>query len=545
MRLLNTETLQLEAFSQELLPEYAILSHRWGDEEVSFQDLQAGLGKGKRGLKKIERFCHNARSRGFDWCWVDTCGIDKTSSAELSESINSMYNWYRDSTVCFVYLQDIHAMVHPDGSYTFPEFNRSTWFTRGWTLQEFIAPYNVEFYSSEWIYIGDKISMAQELSIFTGIDEDVLLGSLSPRLVSTAKRMSWASHRKTSRKEDIAYCLLGLFDIHMPLLYGEGDRAFIRLQEELLKQSSDQSLFAWNPIIDEDKKFLVIGEYSLCGILAPSPACFAETGDILPLVGLWDTESTLTNRGVRLRIPLEYDSRSKTFAGLLCCKSSSNEQEVAIELHSTSHSLQDGNTLIRRTTPVRYGRWSHFQHVELHTVYLASKASLWETALFSGHSIKPPFHLLLLLQDMGQFTNLDGSLQLYPPEALSDDCCTDFKEVATVRKIAELDPLKVAHSSVAILIPTKLSQNVALIVGFKILRSGLPDIRHPWLVIMSISENLQLENAWFDGMALQPHSDDKQSMDVTIDGVRITAVFAAESWSNWNGRCIVITCISV
>jgi hypothetical protein len=129
----------------------------------------------------------------------------------------------------FFYLQDLHAMVHPDGSYTFPEFNSSSWFTRGWTLQEFIAPRNVEFYSSEWIYIGDKISMAQELSTFTGIDEAVLLGVVPPRLVSTAKIMSWASYRKTSRTEDIAYCLLGLFAIHMPLLYGEGGRAFIRL----------------------------------------------------------------------------------------------------------------------------------------------------------------------------------------------------------------------------------------------------------------------------------------------------------------------------
>jgi hypothetical protein len=96
-----------------------------------------------------------------------------------------MYKWYQDNTVCFVYLHDIHALVHPDGSYTFPEFNRSIWFTRGWTLQEFIAPRNVEFYSSEWIYIGDKTSMAQELSTFTGIDESVLLGVVPLRLVGT------------------------------------------------------------------------------------------------------------------------------------------------------------------------------------------------------------------------------------------------------------------------------------------------------------------------------------------------------------------------
>jgi hypothetical protein len=226
--------------------------------------------------------------------------------------------------------------------------------------------------------------------------------------------MSWASHRKTSRKEDIAYCLLGLFAIHMPLLYGEGDSAFIRLQEEILKQSSDQSLFAWNPTVNEEKSF-VVGDYSFCGIFAPSPACFAKTGDILPIAGLWDTESTLTNRGIRLRISLKYDPLSKNFIGMLCCISSSNEHEVAIELHSTSHSLEDGDTLIRRTTPVKYVDWSHYQHIELNTVYLANEASLWETVLFSKNSVKIPFHLGLMLQDIVQITNLDGPLQLYPP----------------------------------------------------------------------------------------------------------------------------------
>jgi hypothetical protein len=149
MRLLNTETLELRQFDQEPFPECAILSHRWGDQEVSFQELEAGLGTEKDGYQKITTFCAKARNRGFIWCWVDTCGIEKTSSAELSEAINSMYKWYEMSAVCFVYLPDVTAQIQPDGSFSFRDFGSSCWFTRGWTLQQLIAPRCVEFYNSE------------------------------------------------------------------------------------------------------------------------------------------------------------------------------------------------------------------------------------------------------------------------------------------------------------------------------------------------------------------------------------------------------------
>ncbi|KAH8751898.1 heterokaryon incompatibility protein-domain-containing protein, partial [Hyaloscypha finlandica] len=316
MRLLNTETLQLQQFDQEPFPPYAILSHRWGDQEIPFQELEAGLGKDRDGYQKITTFCAQARDRGFEWAWVDTCGIDKTSSAELSEAINSMYKWYEQSAVCFVYLSDVTAQVQPDGSTYSPDFDNSCWFTRGWTLQELIAPHSVEFYSSDWTHIGDKSSRVDELSRITGVDAGVLHGANPVRACSVARIMSWASKRVTTRKEDIAYCLLGLFGIHMPLLYGEGDRAFIRLQEETLKQSSDQSLFAWNPLVE--KPYWDYPDDFRCGIFAPSPACFADSRDIVPLREFWDTESALTNRGVRLRMPFKYTG--SMFLGFLCCE---------------------------------------------------------------------------------------------------------------------------------------------------------------------------------------------------------------------------------
>lgn len=355
MRLLNTKTLQLTLFYEEPFPEYAILSHRWGQEEICFQELEAGIGTNKRGYQKIKAFCNKARERGFSWCWVDTCGIDKTSSAELSEAINSMYKWYENSSVCFAYLSDIQEEIQSDESFQISEFATSCWFSRGWTLQELIAPRSVEFYNSDWIRIGDKRSMATELSSITAIGEGVLLGNTPVRACSVANIMSWASHRVTTRTEDIAYCLLGLFGIHMPLLYGEGAHAFIRLQEEILKQSSDQSLFAWNPMLVGTVHNSASIDGLLCGILAPSPACFAEARDIIPLPGYWDTESTLTNRGIRLRMPLKYDTITKSFIGILSCVSRSSMQDIAIEFHTTSNSIEDHDHLIRRPVPVKLG----------------------------------------------------------------------------------------------------------------------------------------------------------------------------------------------
>lgn len=253
MRLLATRTLELREFLENATPDYAILSHTWEQEEVTYEDMRGPNAKKKAGYIKIQRCCQQAARDGYRWVWIDTCCIDKSSSAELSEAINSMYVWYKNAKTCYAYLADMDPVLahsHPKltawQTATFPgSFKSSRWFTRGWTLQELIAPAEVEFYAKDWSRCGTKANLHFALSEITGIDEATLTGKRDLREVSVAKRMSWASKRVTTRTEDIAYCLIGIFGVNLPLLYGEGDRAFVRLQEEIMRSSDDQSLFAW------------------------------------------------------------------------------------------------------------------------------------------------------------------------------------------------------------------------------------------------------------------------------------------------------------
>lgn len=183
--------------------------------------------------------CRLARQRDLSYAWIDTCCIDKSSSAELTEAINSMFNWYKKSAICFAFLSDLSAS---EDEVQKNEFWRCRWFTRGWTLQELIAPEKVEFYDQRWQWSGTKKSLQRKLSAITGIDLEILEDSNLLSTIPVARRMSWASRRKTSRVEDRAYSLLGLFDVNVPLIYGEGPKAFIRLQEEIMKQKNDLSL---------------------------------------------------------------------------------------------------------------------------------------------------------------------------------------------------------------------------------------------------------------------------------------------------------------
>ncbi|CCF37004.1 HET domain-containing protein [Colletotrichum higginsianum] len=267
MRLLNSESLRLREFYDDSVPLYAILSHTWEDDEVTFQDLTGSAGLTKAGFSKIRACCSQAIRDGYEWIWVDTCCIDKTSSAELSEAINSMFRWYRESAVCYVYLSDLPPQS--PGRFDSASFMAASWFTRGWTLQELIAPHHVEFYDQAWNDVGTKTSLMDLIHERTGIRCDVLSGRCLLTWVPVAERMSWASNRKTSRREDIAYCLLGIFDIHMPLLYGEGPRAFVRLQQEILRNSEDLSILLWAR--DEPNAHLIT-----LGVLAPSPDAFDD-----------------------------------------------------------------------------------------------------------------------------------------------------------------------------------------------------------------------------------------------------------------------------
>ncbi|KAE8442823.1 hypothetical protein EG329_002795 [Mollisiaceae sp. DMI_Dod_QoI] len=234
MRLLDATTIRLQEFAEDKIPPYAILSHTWGNDEVSFQDMDRAKPTQKEGYVKIKYACKQALIDELEYVWIDTCCIDKRSSSELSEAINSMFQWYRNARVCYAYLVDVPSNTIPLSPNS--PFRKSRWFTRGWTLQELIAPPHVQFYFTDWTSLASKDELSSLITEITSVDK-FSLGGGDLRQASIAKRMSWASKRVTTRKEDIAYCLLGIFDANMPMLYGKGDKAFVRLQEEIIKDS--------------------------------------------------------------------------------------------------------------------------------------------------------------------------------------------------------------------------------------------------------------------------------------------------------------------
>jgi hypothetical protein len=303
MWLLDTTTFELKAFHSSAGVKYAILSHTWGgdDDEVTFYDMaHRPRYQEKPGWQKIEKTCELARRMQLQYAWIDTCCIDKTSSAELSEAINSMFSWYRDSWICFVYLStyvDESPMAPPIRNASMAqELARYKWFQRGWTLQELIAPSKVTFLDRSWEPIGTKKTLCDTLAEVTGIDSVVLRSVEALSTIHVGRKFSWAAHRSTKRVEDLAYCLLGIFDVNMPLLYGEGPKAFIRLQEEIIRSTNDLTLFAWQQDTSSSGQ-----NGQLRAILAHSPSEFRYCGKLLTLEEKLDveTEFTLTNRGLR------------------------------------------------------------------------------------------------------------------------------------------------------------------------------------------------------------------------------------------------------
>ncbi len=287
-----------ESQSKNYLPGYAILSHVWGENEQTFQDIQAlpskcAAGETPRDLasEKIRKACELAESFMYEWIWIDTCCVDKTSSAELSEAINSMFRYYSLADICFAFLQDVSS---DDESMPKDQFKQSRWHTRGWTLQELIAPDDVRFVSQSWMVIGSKMTDAILVEAATRVPATVLKNRKCLMDFSIAQRMSWAAGRTTTRVEDEAYCLFGIFDINMPTLYGEGGKAFRRLQEELMRQHPDTTLFAWgqrctwseledcrggDQYANHYNRGQGQGERAL-SLFAPSPASFGGCSDI-------------------------------------------------------------------------------------------------------------------------------------------------------------------------------------------------------------------------------------------------------------------------
>ncbi|CCT72997.1 related to beta transducin-like protein [Fusarium fujikuroi] len=414
MRLVNTKTIQLEFLTDDNVPEYAILSHTWEQEEVLFHDMGRESAKSKKGYAKLESCCRVARENGFEYIWDDTCCIDKTSSAELSEAINSMYRYYQEASICYVYLADIS---------TVSEISNSRWFTRGWTLQELIAPSSMIFFDKDWRELGTKKSLVQVLSQRTNITESILCDSEELETTSIAQRMSWAADRVTTRKEDGAYSLMGIFGINMPLLYGEGDKAFYRLQEEIMRVSDDHSLFAWN------------ATGARGGLLAPTPSAFKSSGDIIPWNPFtpYNSPFTTTNKGVHMEAPfIAQDTSGRGLCVLHCTRIGTRDKLIAVHLRDLfltmehfercrTHELEwvDLDSFNLTKYPVR----SLCIRLHLPSISRSAKRREWQTDTLSDASTVVEHNAPSSLSEAAK-TGDSGSiwyLLAQPPSATRDD----------------------------------------------------------------------------------------------------------------------------
>lgn len=274
MRLIKDEghgDLHLVEYHEDQIPHYAILSHTWGvdEEEVTYNDFTKDIDKRKADWEKIEFCRQQAAVDDLQHFWIDTCCIDKASSAELTEAVNSMFRWYHDAAKCYVYLSDVPMHEYEENEYISGRpweatFQGSRWFTRGWTLQELIAPTSVEFFSREGKRLGDKRSLERLVNETTRIAVQALRGSpLSD--FSAAERRAWAAERKTTRKEDEAYCLLGIFGVYISTIYGEGHHAFVRLEEAIDK--SLKGNFSINRALLPMKRVFLV---TLCSVHPPA-----------------------------------------------------------------------------------------------------------------------------------------------------------------------------------------------------------------------------------------------------------------------------------
>ncbi|KAI1747578.1 heterokaryon incompatibility protein-domain-containing protein [Xylaria castorea] len=424
MHLLNVTTLKLETFLVENeRPPYAILSHTWlpNHEEVSYQDLEtyhealvhkqtarAYSISSRKGFEKIQGCCNIAsQCYNLNWAWVDTCCINKESSAELSEAINSMFKWYKTAAICIAFLQDVQGVqqdaqqnVQSPDNLEDPDndrahFRKSKWFTRGWTLQELLAPQqHLLFYDSQWQFIGDMKEDAQLCDIvsdITSIPVAFLTGApLSEACV--AKKMSWASERKTTRVEDIAYSLLGIFGVSMPLLYGEGNRAFIRLQEEIINQTHDHSILAWGNLLSNHEDPLDyrgnLDYWKDIGALAASPADFKDCWDYERASEFLRYNNNLdfqiTTAGIRLGANFFHGSSQFYLCTLSCF--SWRQPEYCLGIIIQEGPLAEPRTLKLSTHLSQYVRAARIVTTELHASALteAYPFGSWQRVFLLG-----------------------------------------------------------------------------------------------------------------------------------------------------------------
>ncbi|KAF3075870.1 hypothetical protein CFAM422_002410 [Trichoderma lentiforme] len=365
MRLINVKTFKLEEFLDYLAPPYAILSHTWGDdsEELSFRDVEDGnINKLGIGSVKFRGCCRQAAEDGLGYAWIDTCCIDKTNLVELSEAINSMFRWYQRASICYAFLSDVPG--DEDFRETGSKFHSSRWFQRGWTLQELLAPKAMRFYGAistygpqafgpqafgdtvgvqEWHLLGKRGNMSTTIASITGIPRQYLLGITALHTASVAQRMSWAAHRDTKRKEDLAYCLLGIFNITMPMIYGEGgEQAFFRLQEQIMKVTRDDSILAWG-LGTNDSSTNNTGNTTAGRIMAKAPADFAQSGKIIRRDQTLKYTSSVDMSGgsIQAHLPLHTTPTGQIIGFLSCGPENNSQQVVGIPLIELSVGSSD------------------------------------------------------------------------------------------------------------------------------------------------------------------------------------------------------------
>lgn len=233
---------------------FAIFSHRWGSEEPTFLDMTSeprkGTLKALSGYQKLTRFCGIAQQYSCELAWSDTCCINKESSAELEEAIQAMFKWYRTANICIAYLACSTNLV---------DFEKEPWFTRGWTLQELLAPEKMKFYGREWIPLSEDPDDKHPRALDNSVPHDTILTTIihlteiaeydlvdfSPGVFRVQQRLRWAARRTTTRVEDMAYSLIGLFDVSMTITYGEGQRSWFRFMEIILRHCKSWDVFAW------------------------------------------------------------------------------------------------------------------------------------------------------------------------------------------------------------------------------------------------------------------------------------------------------------
>lgn len=302
---------------------FAVFSHRWGNGEPSFNDLPSKRLQVSRrttpsgpGYQKLLKFCEKARTDyGCEYVWADTCCINKESSAELEEAILSMGVWYSEAGVC---------IVHLGNSTTLEDFMEEPWFTRGWTLEELLLPRKIRFYGKNWSPIcpvaaegrreeratkdsrdEQRVNDKENESVVTAIAKvtsipEADIRNFVPSCTRVSEKMRWAAQRTTSRIEDMAYSLLGLFDVSMPIAYGDGARAFYKLMSTIAEQCTEPDFFAW------------AGKPSRWSLALPSsPQCYGlkvtQSGHVTaatPLSALGDPTYELTKLGLRTRLVL-------------------------------------------------------------------------------------------------------------------------------------------------------------------------------------------------------------------------------------------------